>query len=117
MPSTMSIFLRFRRPGLAIHLRYPAKRMLSMSYRPYVLSPVQLKEMLSTDSKNDVALLDVSWHMPNSSRNAEKEYAERHIETARRLDLDEVASPHELGLKHMMPTPETFAKACGTRSS
>jgi len=31
---------------------------------------------------------------------------------ARLLDLDEVAKEHELGLKHMVPDPEVFAKFC-----
>ena len=37
----------------------------------------------------------------------------RRIPGAQFLDLDEVASPNELGLKHMMPSPEQFKEACG----
>jgi len=51
--------------------------------------------------------------MPNSPRNARNEFLQKRIPGAQYLDLDEVASTHELGLKHMMPDGETFAKACG----
>jgi thiosulfate/3-mercaptopyruvate sulfurtransferase len=51
--------------------------------------------------------------MPNSPRDPNKEFSQRRIPTARFLDLDEVASPHALGLKHMIPDGQTFADACG----
>ena len=76
---------------------------------PLVLTPRQLSDLDPTE----VSVLDASWHMPNSPRKAREEFLKRHIPGAQYLDLDEVASPHELGLKHMMPSPETFAKACG----
>ncbi|KAI0082234.1 Rhodanese-like protein [Panus rudis PR-1116 ss-1] len=75
---------------------------------PLVLSPRQLLDIPS----NEVAILDASWHMPNSPRNARKEFLQKRLPKARYLDLDEVASPHELGLMHMMPDGEVFAKAC-----
>lgn len=50
--------------------------------------------------------------MPGSSRNPRAEWRALRIPGAQFLDLDEVASAHTLGLKHMMPSPETFAKAC-----
>ncbi|KAI0085627.1 Rhodanese-like domain-containing protein [Irpex rosettiformis] len=79
---------------------------------PYVLSPRQLQNLKDETSEDGLTILDVSWHMPNSPRNALQDYTQKHIPGALRLDLDEVASPHELGLKHMLPTPEIFAKAC-----
>ncbi|KIP11476.1 hypothetical protein PHLGIDRAFT_18010 [Phlebiopsis gigantea 11061_1 CR5-6] len=75
---------------------------------PLVLTPRQLSDLDPTK----VSVLDASWHMPNSPRKAREEFLKRHIPSAQYLDLDEVASPHELGLKHMMPSPEAFAKAC-----
>jgi thiosulfate/3-mercaptopyruvate sulfurtransferase len=78
---------------------------------PLVLSPRQLSDL---DPKK-VSVLDASWHMPNSPRKAREEFVKMHIPGAQYLDLDEVASEHELGLKHMMPSPEKFAQACGTR--
>ena len=76
---------------------------------PLVLTPRQL----STLDPTEISVLDASWHMPNSPRNAQEEFLKRHIPGAKYLNLDEVASSHELGLKHMMPSPETFALACG----
>jgi len=64
------------------------------------------------DVPADASFIDVSWHMPNSPRDARKEFLERRIPNARFLDLDEVASPSEMGLKHMMPPGEVFAGYC-----
>ena len=117
----MSVFCSLRRPAISsfsrLKLRVTARLMSSYGDNcPYVLSPQQLASLKAEGLQDGLAILDVSWHMPNSSRNADAEFAAKHIPTARRLDLDEVASPHELGLKHMIPTPAVFAKACGTRS-
>ena len=51
--------------------------------------------------------------MPNAPRNASKEFIEKRIPDARYLDLDEVAAPSELGLKHMMPSAQVFSDALG----
>ncbi|KAL6304225.1 Rhodanese-like protein [Sparassis latifolia] len=75
---------------------------------PLALSPAQLQR-LPPDS---VAVLDASWHMPNSPRNARAEFDALRIPRARFLDLDAVASTHPLALKHMMPSPVLFAQAC-----
>lgn len=91
-------------------------RRMSSAYgnnAPLVLSPRHLQDL--EKNENNLVILDASWHMPNSPRKAKDEYRKKHIPGARYLDLDEVASPHELGLKHMMPTREIFAEACGTR--
>ncbi|CAL1696516.1 unnamed protein product [Somion occarium] len=76
---------------------------------PLVVSPRQLFDL---PPKSDVAVIDASWHMPNSPRKAREEFLKKRIPNAQFLDLDEAASPHELGLKHMMPTGQVFAKAC-----
>ncbi|KAF7306714.1 hypothetical protein MIND_00463100 [Mycena indigotica] len=60
-------------------------------------------------------VLDCTWFMPNSPRVARAEFNAKRIVGSRFLDLDEVASPHELGLKHMMPSPQHFAQACGEK--
>lgn len=51
--------------------------------------------------------------MPNSPRRPSEEFQKKRIPGAQFLDLDEVASPHELGLKHMIPSGRQFADACG----
>lgn len=79
---------------------------------PLVLTPRQLSDL----DQSKVSILDASWHMPNSPRKAREEFLKQHIPGAQYLDLDEVASEHELDLKHMMPSPEKFAQACGART-
>ncbi|GJE85936.1 thiosulfate sulfurtransferase [Phanerochaete sordida] len=75
---------------------------------PLVITPRQLTDL----DHSKLSILDASWHMPNSPRKAREEFLQKHIQGAQYLDLDEVASEHELGLKHMMPSPEKFAQAC-----
>ncbi|KAF5382932.1 hypothetical protein D9757_006314 [Collybiopsis confluens] len=50
--------------------------------------------------------------MPNSPRKGIQEFQNKRIPGAQFLDLDEVANPHELGLKHMMPSTALFAETC-----
>lgn len=83
-------------------------RTMSTARAPHVLSPSEVSH-LARSSK--VAFLDTSWHMPNSPRDAAKDFTEKHITGARFFDLDAVASSHELGLKHMMPSGQVFASA------
>lgn len=78
---------------------------------PLLLTPKALQDLRSSANVN---VLDASWFMPNSPRNASKEYTEKRIPGARYLDLDEVAAPNELGLKHMMPSAQVFSNALGT---
>ncbi|KAI0932465.1 hypothetical protein AcV7_000430 [Taiwanofungus camphoratus] len=75
---------------------------------PLVVSPAQLRSL----APSSVSVFDASWHMPGSPRSARDEFIAQRVPNAQFLDLDEVASPHELGLKHMMPSPEVFAEAC-----
>jgi len=86
------------------------KRNMS-SIAPLLLSPKQVTDL--TKSSAPVTVLDSTWFMPNSPRSAKAEYLSKRIPGSQFLDLDEVASPHELGLKHMMPDSKTFALACG----
>ncbi|KAI0271527.1 thiosulfate sulfurtransferase [Gloeopeniophorella convolvens] len=75
---------------------------------PLLVTPKALQDLKAT---TDVAVLDVSWFMPNSPRNAVEEFKVKHIPGARRLDLDKVAAPSELALKHMMPSAQVFSEA------
>jgi thiosulfate/3-mercaptopyruvate sulfurtransferase len=85
---------------------------MSTSNVPLVLSPTELHVLPASD----VSILDATWFMPNSPRNARDEFLSKRIPDSQYLDLDYVASPHELGLKHMMPSARTFADACRTLS-
>ncbi|KAG0697162.1 Rhodanese-like domain-containing protein [Suillus ampliporus] len=91
-----------------------AKRNFSKAMStPLSLTPLRLQQLLPTlpDSKQ-VSILDSSWFMPNSPRRANEEFQKKRIPGAQFLDLDELASPHELGLKHMIPSEQQFADAC-----
>lgn len=78
---------------------------------PLLLSPTEVREL--ANSSQPVSLLDASWFMPNSPRKPYEEYLAKRIPGAQFLDLDQVANSHELGLKHMMPSSQVFAAACG----
>ncbi|SRR6266851_8547742 len=80
------------------------------SKAPLLVTPKALQDLRSSANVN---ILDASWFMPNSPRNASQEFTEKRIPGARYLDLDEVATPNELGLKHMMPSARVFSGALG----
>ncbi|KAH7911220.1 Rhodanese-like protein [Hygrophoropsis aurantiaca] len=92
----------------------PTRTMSSSVSPPLLLSPSQLRGLLPSDNAKSgtLRILDATWFMPNSPRNPHEEFIQKRISGANFLDLDKVASPHELGLKHMMPTEEAFAQAC-----
>ncbi len=55
----------------------------------------------------DLRILDASWHMPDSGRNAQAEYQATHIPGARFFDIDDIADQRS-ALPHMAPPPEKF---------
>jgi thiosulfate/3-mercaptopyruvate sulfurtransferase len=59
-----------------------------------------------------VVIVDGSWHLPNSGREARKEYLEAHIPGAVFFDIDSIADTSN-PLPHMLPKPEAFAEAVG----
>ncbi|MBA3912175.1 MAG: 3-mercaptopyruvate sulfurtransferase [Rhodobacter sp.] len=71
------------------------------------------KTLVSTDwlAKHlrdpDLRILDASWFMPGSARDAKAEYAAAHIPGARFFDIDEIADLRSQ-LPHMAPPPEKF---------
>jgi thiosulfate/3-mercaptopyruvate sulfurtransferase len=56
----------------------------------------------------DIAVLDASWHLPTSTRDAKAEYLAEHIPRALFFDIDEIADSAS-PLPHMLPSPEKFA--------
>jgi thiosulfate/3-mercaptopyruvate sulfurtransferase len=59
-----------------------------------------------------VKVVDGSWYLPNSERDADAEYLAGHIPGAVRFRIDELADL-STGLPHMLPDAETLAKAAG----
>jgi thiosulfate/3-mercaptopyruvate sulfurtransferase len=74
---------------------------------PSLVSAVWLASALS---QPDVVVLDCSWYLPSSGRDAEAEYRLAHIPGAVRFDLDE-QSDRTSDLPHMLPTADQFAAA------
>lgn len=71
------------------------------------------KTLVSTDwlaqhlKDPDLRILDASWYMPDSGRDAKVEYAAGHIPGARFFDIDEI-SDQRSALPHMAPPAEKF---------
>lgn len=71
------------------------------------------KTLVSTDwlaahlKDPDLRVLDASWYLPGSGRDAKAEYAAAHIPGARFFDIDEI-SDQRSNLPHMAPPPEKF---------
>ena len=59
-----------------------------------------------------VAILDASWHMPDTGRDPAAEFRDGHIPGARRFDIDVIADT-ESPLPHTLPAPERFAELVG----
>lgn len=73
-----------------------------------VITPQELRKQVTSKMR----IIDVTWFMPNVKRSGLEEWKSKRITGSGYLDLDEVASEHELHLPHMMPSPATFAKHC-----
>ena len=71
------------------------------------------KTLVSTDwlaahlRDPDLRIVDASWYLPDTSRDARAEYAAAHIPGARFFDIDEIADQRS-PLPHMAPPPEKF---------
>ena len=55
----------------------------------------------------DLVVLDASWYLPTSGRDARAEYLAGHLPGAQFFDLD-AASDHETSLPHMLPPAPAF---------
>lgn len=65
-------------------------------------------QWLADHLKNpDLRILDGSWYLPNSERDAKAEYEQAHIPGARFFDIDEIADLRS-DLPHMVPPVEKF---------
>jgi thiosulfate/3-mercaptopyruvate sulfurtransferase len=71
-----------------------------------------VSNLVSTDwlsnHLNEVLILDCSWHLPATKRDAHKEFDAAHIWFAQFFDIDAI-SDQSTTLPHMLPTPEFFA--------
>lgn len=71
------------------------------------------KTLVSTDwlaahlNDPDLRIIDASWHMPDSGRDARAEYDAAHIPAARFFDIDAISDKRS-ALPHMAPPVEMF---------
>ncbi len=71
------------------------------------------KTVVSTDwlaahlADPDLRILDASWYLPDTGRDARAEYGAAHIPNARFFDIEEI-SDQRSALPHMAPPPEKF---------
>ena len=71
--------------------------------------PTLSTQWLSTHLEEpDLVIVDATWFMPGTPRDARAEHAERHIPGAVFFDIDEI-SDHSNPLPHMLPEPADFA--------
>jgi len=58
---------------------------------------------------NKVKILDASWHMPSTKRDAQKEFLVEHIENSQFFDVDKNSELNST-LPHMLPSKEKWQK-------
>ena len=71
------------------------------------VSPQQLETLRSS---SEILILDASWHMPTTGKNAYKDYLNEHIPGAVFFDIDAI-SDKETDLPHMLPSVDFFSLA------
>ena len=63
-------------------------------------------------SANDLVVVEGSYYVPTTKRDAEAEYRAGHIPGAVRFDIETIAD-HTTTLPHMLPSADAFARAVG----
>lgn len=63
-------------------------------------------------NKNDISILDCSWHLPNTKRSGKEEFLKERIPNATFFDIDEIAD-QDSSFPHMMPDEDFFSKKVG----
>lgn len=83
--------------------------------RPVLPGPVVSTEWLAAHlGRPGLRVLDGTWYMHGSGRDARRDFNQRHIPGAAFFDIDEIATQDSGGLPHMVPTAARFAeKASG----
>lgn len=82
------------------------------------MSYVRPEALVTTDwlagrlDDSNIAIIDASWHMPATGRDAMAEFRERHIPGAAYFDIDKIADT-SVKLPHMAPGEDVFARSVG----
>ena len=61
------------------------------------------------NNHSKVKIIDSSWHMPNTNRNAYEEYKKEHIKNATFFDIDKFSNK-KTELPHMLPHEKEWEK-------
>ena len=56
---------------------------------------VDIDWLLSHLSDPNIKIIDATWHMPSSMKNAKKDFERRHIPNAVYFDIDDVSKAHQ----------------------
>ncbi len=82
-----------------------------------------MKQLVSTEwlekKIDEVKILDASWHLPNSNRNAAEEYKINHIKNSIFFDIDKYSNQNS-SLPHMLPSKnewENIMSSLGIKNS
>ncbi|XP_050393081.1 3-mercaptopyruvate sulfurtransferase [Patella vulgata] len=78
---------------------------------PALVSVKWLAERVASSCKT-IRIIDASWHLPNTGRNAREEYSKEHITGALFFDIDECANK-SIPMSHMIPSPSQFEEYVG----
>lgn len=73
---------------------------------------IELAELAERLNEPDLVILDATWFLPPTDRDAKTEYATAHIPGAIYFDIDDIVDP-ESTLPHTMPSAEIFAAKVG----
>lgn len=90
--------------------KIPSRSLSHRATSSLIITPQELQNRTTPKTR----IVDVTWFMPNVKRSGLEEWKTKRIPGSRYLDLDQVASEHELQLPHMMPSPVTFAEHCSS---
>lgn len=81
---------------------------------PLLTSPVVPASWLAEHLDHpDVVVLDASWFLPGTERNAMAEWQQKRIPGARFFDFDKQIADPDSHLPHMLPSPALFAEEVG----
>ena len=80
--------------------------------RTTLVSVQWLRNMIASKSVNH-RVLDASWHLPNTGRDAKAEYAQSHIPGAVFFDIEECADKNT-SVPHQVPSPAGFESFVGS---
>ncbi|MBX2882318.1 MAG: 3-mercaptopyruvate sulfurtransferase [Granulosicoccus sp.] len=71
---------------------------------------IDCKTLAAKITDNNVVVLDGTWFLPNSNRDAKAEFESGHIPGARFFDIDAISDQHS-PLPHMVPSADAFSRS------